>query len=141
MFTCFGQSNKVVGTDFSGREICQSQYSASSGVDTIIDRMADYYDPTSLQCYKNLKLLGPIGETGFKSYCINQPQSQYAGLFDNSQYRDTAYDWLCQPKDTSKLPTGLSVTGACNMQYNVKDTIYRLANFNSVDGWECWEPA
>ncbi len=140
MFICFNQSNQAVGTDFSGQTICQYQYPTSPGVNTVIDRIANYYDPTSLQCYKNLKLLGPIvGQTGFARYCASQPQ--YTGLFDNFQYRTTAYDWLCQPKDQSKLPNGLAVADACNLQYGVKDAIDRLANYNNVDGWECWEPA
>ncbi len=139
MFTCFDQSNDVTGPDISGQTICQSQYSASLGINTVIDRMANYYDPTSLQCYKNLKRLGPIGQGSFARYCSRQ--QQYTGLFDNSPYRQTAYDWLCQPKDASRLPNGLSVTNACNLQYDVKDAIDRLANYNSINGWECWEPA
>jgi hypothetical protein len=138
MFTCFNQTHQAVG-DFSGQTICQFRYPANFGITMVIDRLADYEDPSSLQCYKNLKLLGSIGQDGFARYCASQ--SQYTGLFDNSQYRQTAYDWLCQPKDASKIPTGLSVTDVCNLQYNVKDAIDRLANFNSVDGWECWEPA
>jgi hypothetical protein len=138
MFTCFNQSNKPVGPDFSGREICQSQNSATPR-NTVIDRMANYDDPTSLQCYQNLKRLGPIGKDGFAQYCASQPQ--YTGLFDNPQGRQTAYDWLCQPKDDKQLPTGLAVTDACNLQYNVNDAVDRLANYNSIDGWECWEPA
>ncbi len=139
LFICLNQSNQDVGTNFAGQTICQAQYAANPGVDTVIDRMAYYYDPSSLQCYKNLKRLGSIRQEGFAKYCASQPQ--YTGLFDNSKYRDTAYDWLCQPKDASKLPRGLTVADACNLQYNVKDAIDRLANYNSVDGWECWEPA
>ncbi len=133
MFTCFNRSDKAVGSDFSGQEICQSQY-LTTPRNTVIDRMANYFDPTSLQCYKNLEHLGPIGQDDFDQYCKIQ---SYMGLFDNAKYRETAYDWLCQPND--KLPTGLSVTGACNMKYS-NNAIDRLANFNSINGWECWKP-
>ncbi len=139
MFTCFNQSNQDRGPDFSGQAICQFQYEASPGVNTVTDRMANYYDPTSLQCYKNLKSLGSIGQTGFTNYCASRPQ--YTGLFDDPQDRTTAYDWLCQPKDASQLPTGLSVADACALQYNIPNAIDRLANFNSIDGWECWVAA
>ena len=137
MFTCLSQTNEDVGTDFAGQTICQFQYLASPGVNTVTDRMANYYDPTSLQCYKNLKRLGPIGQAGFTNYCASQPQ-QYTGLFNDPEDRQTAYDWLCQPKDASQLPTGLSVADACALQYSTSDAIDRLANYNSIDGWECW---
>jgi energy-coupling factor transporter ATP-binding protein EcfA2 len=139
LFTCFKSRGESSGHDFSGRAICQFQYPDNAGGNTVIDRMASHSDPTNLECYKNLKLLGSIGQDGFAKYCASQ--SQYLGLFDNSKYRQTAYDWLCQPKDAKRLPTGVSVTDVCKLLYNRQDAIDRLVNFNSTYGWECWAPA
>lgn len=136
-FTCFDQRDKPM-SDFPGQAICKSQYRVNPGV-AVIDRMANYFDPASLECYQNLQLLGSVRELGFQAYCISK--SQYIGLFDDPKERQTAYDWLCQSKDRSKLPIGLSVADACALQYpNYKKVVDRLANFNTINGWECWAP-
>ena len=106
---------------------------------TVVDRMPDYFDQTSLQCYKNLKLRGSLSAKDFDDYCRTERQN--TGLYDNKSERTTAYDWLCQPKDKTRLPSGLSVADACDFKYNTDNAIDRLVNYNRPDGWECWVPA
>jgi predicted outer membrane repeat protein len=141
-FTCFLSPRSE---DFSGQEICQALYPAPPGTSTdqytVVDRMPNYFDPTSLQCYKNLTPRGSIGqnEEDFGNYCRGKLGTP--GLYDNKSERTTAYDWLCQPKDKTRLPSGLNVSDACNLKYHTDNAIDRLVNYNRPDGWECWAPA
>ena len=135
MFTCdlLGQRSET----FSGQAICQTLY---PDVD-VVDRLENYFNTTSLQCYKNLKLLGSIGNNtkDFDDYC--RKDAPNAGLYDNKSERTTAYDWLCQPKDKTRLPSGFNVAYACDFKYHTNNAIERLVNYNRPDGWECWVPA
>ncbi len=146
--TCFTLNRERLD-NFSGQQVCESQYPVSdsegSGNQQVTDFLANYFDPTSLQCYKNLKKLGPIGGSSddFDKEC--KKDSKYTGLYNNvdAGERTTAYDWKCQPKSTEKnlLPGGIRVADACNIKYGTSNAIYRLVNYNRPDGWECWAPA
>src|SRR5262249_51555685 len=94
-FTCFTLSQER-SEEFSGQAIFQTLDPVSSCMN-MIDRMANHFDPTSLQCYNNLKLLGPIASDpkDCDDYCKQVPQ--YTGVYENKSERTTAYDWLCQP--------------------------------------------
>jgi predicted outer membrane repeat protein len=126
---------------FFGKEVCRLWFAKTANNATIVDRLTNYFDPSSLQCYKNLKLVGPIGNNpaDFDAQCKKDPINE--GLYDNQRERQTAYDWSCQPKDHKLLPIGLSVANACDTKYpNVTNAIDRLVNYNSPAGWECWQP-
>ena len=127
---------------FSGQQVCQEQYQPflTGGGGHILDRIVNYHDPSTLQCYKNLRFLGPIGQNPNDFDAVCKTDTQNAGLYDNQSERTTAYDWHCQPKDPRLLPRGLSVSNACEMKYHIKDAFDRLVNYNNPAGWECWVP-
>jgi hypothetical protein len=91
-----------------------------------------------LQCYKNVRFLGSIGNNpaDFARICSADPQN--VGLYDNHSERTTAYDWRCQPKQRGILPRSLSVTNACAMKYGVANAFDRLVDYSKPDGWQCW---
>jgi hypothetical protein len=140
--SCFVMLNSELRThSFLGKVVCQRWFANTTDNATIVDRLTNYFDPSSLQCYKNLKRRGPLGnnEADFDAQCKKDPNNE--GLYHNPQERHTAYDWSCQPKDHSLLPLGLSVANACDTKYGVSNAIDRLVNYNSPAGWECWQPA
>ncbi|GHO99316.1 hypothetical protein KSF_093640 [Reticulibacter mediterranei] len=138
--SCFTLNNERMH-NFSGKEVCGTWFRNTNNNATIVDRLTNYFDPSSLQCYKNLKRLGPLGNNAadFDAQC--KKDSINEGLYDNPLERHTAYDWSCQPKDHNLLPIGLSVANACDTRYRVTNAIDRLVNYNSPAGWECWQPA
>lgn len=140
--SCFVMLNSELRThSFLGKVVCQRWFANTTDNATIVDRLTNYFDPSSLQCYKNLKRRGPLGnnEADFDAQCKKDLNNE--GLYHNPQERHTAYDWSCQPKDHSLLPLGLSVANACDTKYGVSNAIDRLVNYNSPAGWECWQPA
>jgi parallel beta-helix repeat protein len=137
--SCFTLNNERVHS-FLGKDVCSKWFAGKSKNATIIDRLTNYFDSSSLQCYKNLKLLGAIGKDAadFDAQCKKDPSNE--GLYLNPKERSTAYDWSCQPKNHTLLPVGLSVANACDTKYKVTNAIDRLINYNSPDGWQCWVP-
>jgi predicted outer membrane repeat protein len=138
--SCLTLNNERIH-NFSGREVCRTWFRNTTNNATIVDRLTNYFDPSSLQCYKNLKRLGPLENIAadLDAQCKKDPSNE--GLYDNPQERHTAYDWSCQPKNHSLLPLGLSIANACDTRYGVTNAIDRLVNYNSPVGWECWRPA
>jgi predicted outer membrane repeat protein len=110
------------------QKACQWRYNQSD----IIDRLADYNDPSSWQCYVHEKKLGGITDY-LDSFCKYQ---RFEGVTNNTS--GTAYDWKCL--DWHNVPTSLSITDACQWHYNRKDAFDRLTDFNRPNGWECWAP-
>jgi hypothetical protein len=137
--SCFTLNNERMH-NFSGKEVCRAWFRNTTNNATIVDRLTNYFDPSSLQCYKDLKRLGSLGdnEADFAAQCKKDPGSE--GLYNNPQERHTAYDWSCQPKNHNLLPLGLSIANACDTRYGVSNAIDRLVNYNSPAGWECWQP-
>jgi hypothetical protein len=131
--SCYTLQNKPVGS-FTGQQICQEQKHA------VVDRLVDYPGPFTLQCYKNVRYLGPIGNNPVDFARVCSSDGQGAGLYDNQSERTTAYDWRCQPKQAGILPRSLSVARACVMKYRVASAFDRLVDYNKPDGWECWAP-
>ncbi len=135
--SCFTLNNERMH-NFPGKDVCSTWFAGKSNNATIVDRLTNYFDPSSLQCYKNLRLRGEIGKSAadFDAQC--KKDSNNEGLYLNPEERHTAYDWSCQPKNHTLLPVGLSVANACDTKYKVTNAIDRLVNYNSPAGWECW---
>jgi hypothetical protein len=131
--SCYTLLNKLAGK-FSGQQVCQEQEHA------IVDRLVDYPGPFALQCYKNVRFLGPIGNNPADFARVCSSDGQDAGLYDNQSERTTAYDWRCQPKQRGILPRSLSVANACAMKYGIPNAFDRLVDYSKPDGWECWAP-
>ncbi len=99
----------------------------------VLARLADYYDPSSWQCYVHEKELGNIATP--------ENMNNFCKLLGNKgvmQIGTTAYDWQCVP--SSGIPVGLSMANACQWFYHRQDAFDRLVAFNKLSGWECWAP-
>jgi hypothetical protein len=135
MIQCATLANKQT-QNFSGDKVCQEQFGKNP-----IDRIVNYNDPSTFECYKDLKYLGPIGQNAADFNAACKSVSQNTGLYDNQSERATAYNWACQPKDHHLLPRGLSVTTACQLKYKNKKAFDRLVDYNKPAGWQCFAPA
>ncbi len=131
--TCFTLDSQR-SEEFAASTLCQEQYPQYNNV---IDRFADYFDPLSLQCYRDVKRLGPIiTETNIKEFCLNYEKER--GLYNNAANRKTAYDWKCLT--ATGQPIGFNVSDLCHYVYHVDRAFERLTNYYRPDGWECWAP-
>jgi hypothetical protein len=125
---CEPLSGKQNVKQIDTQKACQEQYPQHHDV---IDRLADYYDPSSWQCYAPERELGMI-TTHLDAYCQSKG---YEGIY--TAY-DNAYEWQCRDKNTAHI--NIAIADACQWYYHRNDAIDRLANFNKPDGWECWAP-
>ena len=125
-------TNITTGPLIDPQKACQSQYPA---FDHGVARLADYYDPSSWQCYTHEKLLGSITPY-LDGFCKHEG---YAGSNTPSS-TGTAYDWYCLGQDGHHI--SIAITDACQWHYpaHAKDAFDVLNNFNKPDGWACWAP-
>jgi transcriptional regulator with XRE-family HTH domain len=132
VIACISQSGN--GTEnFTEQQVCQWQYPQDGT--NIIGRLADFFDPASLQCYAHVQLLGEI-TTHLPAYCQSIHDEGAVLIHETNQ--TTAYDLKCQPH--AGIPVGLSVTDACQWFYPQQDAFDRLDSFYSQNGWQCWAP-
>jgi hypothetical protein len=120
---------------FAASDLCKEQYSQYNNV---IDRLADYFDPVSLQCYRDVRpLINSIAtEANIKAFCQNY--LKYRDLYHNAASRKTAYDWKCLT--ATGQPVGFDVADLCRYVSHVDTAFDRLTNYYRPDGWECWAP-
>jgi Cdc6-like AAA superfamily ATPase len=131
--TCVSLDNQR-SKAFAASTLCQEQYRRYSHV---IDRFADYFDPLNLQCYRDVRRLGPIiTPANVQSFC--QSYEKQRGLYNNAASRKTAYDWKCLT--ATGQPIGFNVSDLCRYVYHVDTAFERLTNYYRPDGWECWAP-
>lgn len=137
--TGIGGDIKNSPSQFSAIDACKRQFDPEGTEDNIIDRLADYYDPSSWQCYQKVQPItlinGITNESNVDSFCKNHEQMK--GIQQNNDGK-TAYNWDCL--DASGQVVGFSVTDLCRFVTHYKDAFDRLSNFNRADGWECWRP-
>jgi hypothetical protein len=141
---CIGSGETGIPVD--PLQICRQQH---PGEHITIDRLADYFDPTSWQCYANAGRLGPIATVQeVDSFC---KFAGNLGIFNNQ--RSTAYDWKCLHSggilghytiSMPSFPVGLSVTDMCSYIYGAhigqKSLVMdRLTDYHNPGGWECWQ--
>jgi hypothetical protein len=100
----------------------------------VIDRLADYYDPSSWQCYKHEKRLGPI-TAYIGEYCTNV--KGYAGVITPPS-DGTAYGWSCRDRNGNAI--SIAITDVCQWHYRQNGAFDRLTNFKDRNGWECRAP-
>ena len=127
-------------------QVCQEQY---PGKNITTDRLVDYFDPTSWQCYANTTLLGHAGMIDHAdAFCRFNDNLNIA-----NNPRKTAYDWKClhqggtighYPIHLDNFQVGLSVADLCQFVYAkqiapASIAMDRLINYNDPEGWECWE--
>jgi len=116
---------------------CRDQYSTMP--DRMTTRLYNYYDPSTWECYRNIKTDLSFTEHNMQTLLDSFCQSKYhtTGLYNN-RARTTAYDWECTNTDGS--PIGINMTEACRRITNNNLAFERLARFNDPYGWECWVP-
>ena len=116
----------VQHTPINIQRACQWQYRQSD----VMYRLADYYNPSSWQCYAHEKELG-----GITNYLVGYCQS----LGDEgSKNSGNAYGWDCVNKNNDLVP--IAMADACQWYYQRHDAFEQLVNFNDPNGWACWAP-
>lgn len=103
---------------------CQWQYADPHAE----DRLLDYYEPGSWQCFTSASLLG--NATNLDGYC------QSLGDSGVSLDGNTAYDWKCVTAAGQHV--GLDMTAVCIWQYGRTNLLTRMADFNNPNSWQCW---
>ncbi|HEY1349049.1 MAG TPA: TIR domain-containing protein [Ktedonobacteraceae bacterium] len=113
------------------QEACALQYHAV--FEHGIARLANYYDPSSWQCYTHERDLGPITRY-LPGYCSEQ---EHPLGINTPAANGTAYDWSCQGPQGQSV--GIAITDACQWHYG-RGAFDVLVDFRRPDGWECWGP-
>lgn len=119
---CVTSSGSHVGMSLTAA--CRWQYQDSQAE----DRMVNYFDPYSWECFTNAQRLGTA--SNLSGYCQS--------IGDNSASLDgnTAYSWHCVTSSGSHV--SISMTDACRWQYNNSGALDRLADYFDPYSWECW---
>ncbi|MGH2482393.1 MAG: hypothetical protein ACRDHW_22320, partial [Ktedonobacteraceae bacterium] len=76
----------------------------------------------------SITLLG--GVSNLNGYC------QSIGDSGASLDGNTAYNWSCVTPGGQH--NGISMSAACQWQYNTSQTIPRLGNYSDPSSWQCW---
>lgn len=92
----------------------------------ITNRIADFSNPNSWQCWRATHKLGPLD---FNAYCraLGYPGATYIDGRD-------AYGWYC-----TNSGNGLDAQDACRRLYRSNPPISRFQNFYDQNSWECWQ--
>jgi hypothetical protein len=108
------------GTGDDAQAVCAWTYGGS-----VTNRVADFNNPRSWQCWRASHRLGPIN---FTRYCIDSGHS-------GSRYVDggNAYGWYCTGDSA-----GIDTQDACRRLYDSTPPISRFQNFYDKNSWECW---
>jgi len=93
-----------------------------------VDRIANFYDANSWQCWNTRNFAVPAGGLDLNSFCswLNGGVPKTVGT--------TAYDWRCVAGGAS---AGINTTRACQNQYGGL-AIDRFRNFYDRNSWECY---
>jgi hypothetical protein len=114
------------GTAYDGINMpgaCHYQY---AGIDTV-DRIANFYDITSWQCWQ-VKDLKPAGGLNLTAYC------QLKDYDSAKSIGTTVYDWRCVKGGTYY---GIDIPDACRARYDAS-AVDRFRNFYDLNSWECY---
>jgi hypothetical protein len=90
----------------------------------LTNRVADFNDPTSWQCWQTNGELGPLD---FAAYC------RQAGRPGAAATGTTAYAWSCAGD-----PGGIDTQAACRQLYHVPVAVSRFQNYYDRTTWQCW---
>jgi hypothetical protein len=104
---------------------CRAQY----GNEHIVDRIADFYDPTSVSCWS----VQPDKVTpDFEAYCTGRGYSASALL------GNTVYDWHCvQYSRAGPTYYDIDVAAACSTLTHGYARLDRFADFYDTASWQC----
>lgn len=108
------------GTGDNAQAVCAWTFGGS-----VTNRVADFNNPRSWQCWRASRRLGAIN---FTRYCtdIGFSGARYVG-------GGNAYGWLCTGDSG-----GIDTQDACRRLYGSTPPISRFRNFYDRTSWECW---
>ncbi|MFC6082789.1 M48 family metalloprotease [Sphaerisporangium aureirubrum] len=108
---------------FSVTEACRSQYGTRKAIDKIID----FHDSSSWQCWR---VSGRLGTADLDGFCRSQGAEAAISVADN------AYGWRCRLPDGEE--GGIWVADVCKWQYSRPSVLERMADYYNPESWECW---
>lgn len=130
------ESTPGIPRHFPAKNICKDQFPDQGN--HLIDRLADFYDHSSWQCYKDVEKVDihVTNIDGLNRFC--KEELGYARIYENT--KKNAYDWNCEDEKGNII--GISITDLCRFLVNDTENVVfdRLANYDDPDGWECWRP-
>ncbi|WP_436774124.1 hypothetical protein [Yinghuangia sp. YIM S09857] len=106
------------GSGVSATEVCAWTYHT----DRLVDRIADFNDPSSIECWSVSTELGPLD---FDDYCR---RTGYTGAV---AVNTTAYAWYCDGK------RAIDSQAACALLYRATPAVSRFSDFHNRDSWTC----
>ena len=92
----------------------------------MINRIANFADPRSWQCWRATRRLGGIN---FDAYC--QSLGYSGANYTSARY---AYGWSC----TGAPQSGVDAQRACATLYHTTAAISRFQDYYDKSSWECW---
>ncbi|MCF2528397.1 helix-turn-helix domain-containing protein [Yinghuangia soli] len=102
----------------AAQDVCMWSY----GDERAIDRIADFSDPGSIECWSVTRELGRLD---FDAYC------RKAGYGRAVQVRDTVYAWYCNGT------RGIDSQAACALLYSVTPAVSRFSDYSDPNSWTC----
>lgn len=109
------------GTGDDAQAVCAWTYHTQK----ITNRVADFNNPDSWQCWRANRRLGSID---FAEYCR---QTRNSGVYYvDGRY---AYGWFC-----TDAAGGIDAQDACRRLYDTPTPVSRFTNFYDKNPWECW---
>jgi hypothetical protein len=109
------------GTGDDAQAVCEWTFHSEK----ITNRVADFTDPDSWQCWRANRRLGSID---FAAYCR---QTGHPGVsYLNGRY---AYGWYC-----TGTAAGIDAQDACRRLFGTPSPVSRFQNFYDRNSWECW---
>lgn len=113
-------ANPAIGDD--AQAVCVW---SNGGTTKITNRIADFSDPNSWQCWASNGELGPLN---WNAYCQDEGLGQAR---DNG--KNNVYTWTCTDSDNL-----LDSQNACLVLYRSSPPISRFQNYGDPNSWQCW---
>ena len=109
------------GTGDDAKAVCDWTF----GISDTTNRVSDFYDPNSWQCWRATRELGSVN---FTAYCqaIGYPSAYYVNGRD-------AYGWYCTNDQNA-----LDLQDACLKLFGSSPPISRFQDFYDQNSWQCW---
>jgi hypothetical protein len=109
------------GTGADAQAVCAWTYH----IRTVTNRVADFNDPGSWQCWRANRRLGAVD---FAAYC--EKKGHPGASYVDGAY---AYGWYC-----TGAGGGIDTQDACRRLYGTRTPVSRFSDFYDKNSWECW---
>jgi hypothetical protein len=114
------------GTGDDAQAVCSWTYHTQR----ITNRVTNFNDPTSWQCWRATRRLGTID---FTAYCVATGHPSARMIVAGQASAVDAYSWYCVDDNN-----GIDTQDACRQLYHSAQPISRFQNFYDANSWECW---